>query len=160
MPGETRITGGERMAAIGAELKALGPEGGVLRREMLAGLRVAAQPLAIAVRNSARQTLPREGGLNDWVAGANITVRNSLSARSAGVRIVATKAGGSKGSHDLEAIDLGEFRHPVFGNRSVWVGQTVTPGFFTKPLEDAAPLVEGALVKVLDTTIERIGVAE
>jgi hypothetical protein len=143
-----RIAGAEQMAVLGAELRAAGVEGKLFRRDLLAGVRVAAAPAPQAVKASARAVLPKGGGLNEYVASSRIGVRTRLTGKSVGVRIA-----GTKGDHNLWRIDAGHVRHKVFGR---WVegvpDQPVTPGFFTKPLEAVEPKVTAAVIGVIYAT--------
>lgn len=152
MVAEIRITGAESLRALGKDLKAMGEEGKGFRKELLKSMRVGAKPLVEATRASARANLPKKGGLNEFIATSKIATRNSLAGNKVGTRIVAKKAGGSKGFHDLEAMDAGSFRHPVHGNRKVWVQQSVTPGWFTKPLNEAMPKVRASLMEAMEVT--------
>jgi hypothetical protein len=43
---------------------------------------------------------------------------------------------------DLEAIESGTIRHPVYGNRSTWVQQEVPAHVATEAFEAMAPEVE------------------
>jgi hypothetical protein len=156
MPVEIKITGAEQLRALGRDLRAAGEEGKLLRRELLATMRLAGKPLAEATRQSALDMLPHTGGLNEFIADSKIVARNSLTGSRVGTRIVGKKTGGSKGAHDLEAMDVGTFRHPVYGHRSAWVQQSVRPGWFTKPLEDAAPALQAALLGAMNVTAARI----
>jgi hypothetical protein len=149
---EIRVTGAEQLRALGKDLRAAGLEGKGLRREMLASMRAVGKPLVEKVKESARAELPKAGGLNEFIAKSSITVKNNLTGRKVGTRIVAKKKGGSKGWHDLEAFDNGSFRHPVHGNRKKWVQQSVTPGFFTKPLIEGAPAMQAGLLAAMTAT--------
>lgn len=142
-----RVAGAEQMARLGVELRAAGLEGKVFRRRLLASIRAAAAPAPAAAKASARATLPKGGGLNDYIASSRIGVRNRLTGKGVGVRIVATK-----GDHDLQALDEGTARHPVFGNRKVWAANPVTPGWFTKPLEETSPRVTTGVLAAIYAT--------
>lgn len=156
MVAEFKVTGAEQLRALGRDLKMAGEEGKGLRRELLAGMRFLSKPLVDATRASAEENLPRRGGLNDFIASSDIKVRNSLTGRRAGMRIVAKKAGGSKGFHDLEAFDNGWFRHPVYGNRRKWIQQGIAPGWFSKPLNEAVPEVAATLSLSMNVIARRI----
>jgi hypothetical protein len=149
---KVRVAGAEQLKVLGAELRAQGEEGKVFRRQLLAAIRTAAAPAPEAVKESARRTLPHGGGLNEFIATSRISVRNRLTGKGVGVRIVGTKSGGKNG-HDLEAIDAGRVRHRVFGR---WVKgiptQEVEPGFFTKPLEETSPKVTLAVLGAIYAT--------
>lgn len=51
----------------------------------------AVKPVKKEIPDSARRTLPARGGLNEWVAGAQVQVRQSYSGRNPGVTISASK---------------------------------------------------------------------
>lgn len=101
---------------------------------------VAVTPARPAIRSSARANLPRRGGLNEWVAKSSITTSVLTGPRTAGVRLRVRKGG-----HDLYDLDKGGVvRHPVYGNRNVWVSQQVAPGFASKVVERMRPQIEAA----------------
>jgi hypothetical protein len=150
---EVRITGANQLRALARDLKEAGGPARGLRRELLAAMRLAGKPLVDAAKESARAHLPRKGGLNTWVAdGSKIAVRNRVAAtNTVGMRIVATK-----GNHDLEDMDTGSIRHPVFGHRTTWVSQDVYQGWFTKPLNAALPMVQAEVLMAMDIIGRRI----
>lgn len=110
-------------------------------------IRLIASPAIQAVRQSALDTLPKAGGLNQWVADATIKTSILTGPRTAGVAIRARKTG-----HDLPRINAGVARHPVFGNRNAWSTTYVTPGFFTKPLDALEPRVTLLMVTSMNET--------
>lgn len=147
-----RVKGAEQMRELGLELRALGEEGKVFRRELLAGIRGAAAPAADAVKSAARRDLPHSGGLADYVATSRIGVRNRLTGKGVGVRVA-----GTKGEHNLRRIDAGYVRHKVFGTwRASTPDQQVTPGFFSKTLEGFEPKVQLAVFGVIAQTRRRL----
>jgi hypothetical protein len=89
-----------------------------------------------------------------WVAdGAKIAVRNRVAAtNTVGMRIVATE-----GKSNLERMDEGHVRHPVFG---VWRANTKTQdiraGWFTKPLNEKAPEVQADVILAMNIIGRRI----
>lgn len=51
----------------------------------------------------------------------------------------------SKPRSKMRDLDRGRLRHPVFGNRKVWVNQRIPAGMFSKAAEkEGAPLVRQA----------------
>lgn len=124
---------------------------GELRKDLLRGLNRATKPLKEAARASALAKLPRRGGLGEIVANAKVTGANRVGGRSVGVRI----SGKSKG-HDLEAIDSGVVRHPVFGRPKSWVTQSVTPGWWSQPMEESGDEVRREVLNVLDDVTRRL----
>lgn len=142
------LTGGG-LKELGRDLKAAGAAD--LRKDLLAGIRAAAKPVTVAAPESAMSTLPKAGGLNAFVASARFTVRTRLTGTGAG-----TKLTGTQGNHDINALDGGNARHPVYGHRKVWVSQSVTPGWFTNAVAKSVPAVREALVIVADGVRARI----
>lgn len=124
------VTGGADLRKLGKQLRAAGDREiiNTLRRE----LREGSKETRTAIKRSALETLPARGGLNRWAA-TTPGVSASLGGRSPSVRITQRKRG-----HDIAAIDTGEIRHPLYGRRTTWVAQDITPGFFTKPVEHDA----------------------
>lgn len=153
---EVRVTGARQLERLGLELKAAGETGKGLRRNLLASLRIAGQPLKQAAKDSALAKLPKSGGLNEYVANSNIAVRTRLTGPRVGVRVVAKKPGGSKG-HDLEKIDDGEVRHRVYGR---WVKglptQKVTPGWFSDPMKESTREMEAAALAAIELTAREL----
>lgn len=142
------VTGATDLERLARRLKELGDND--LRKEMLRGIRNGTKPLIAAAKDSARDSLPREGGLNEVIARSKFGTRTRTSGRTPGVRVVGTSG------HNIQAMDEGRLRHPVYGNRDVWVTQQITPGWFTKPMEDGADDVRRELVNVLDGIARRL----
>lgn len=142
------ITGAEQMRAVGLALKEAGDEGKVLRKGLLGEMRSAEKEGLTKAKESALANLPKGGGLNEWVAASKFTGRNRLSGRAVGVTLVASKAGGRQGSHDIEATDSGEFRHPTYGH-GPWVSQSITPGWWTNALTRLAPELQIKLMALM-----------
>lgn len=140
------IRGGDDLKRVARELKAAGD--GQLRRDLLRGIRESVKPGIPEVRASAASTLPKRGGLADRVAGQQYAVRTSLAAGRVSVL--------GKGMKELIDIDKGKLRHPLFGNREKWIGQSVEPGFFTKPLEARGPSIRTAVLKVISDVARKI----
>lgn len=92
----------------------------VLQKRLRDGLKAAGKPLGTTVVRQGGAGLPRRGGLRDRALGAKVLVTASLGAKKAKVTIRM----GSKAQHaSLKGFDEGTLRHPVFGNRKVWVSQ-------------------------------------
>lgn len=122
------VSGRKQLAELAERINAAADRG--IRRELTKALNESTEPAKDAVRQSALDLLPKSGGLAALVAASRISTRTSLRGRNPSVRITQRLAG-----HDLKAIDRGRLRHPVFGNRSTWVSQTVPAGYWTTPME-------------------------
>ena len=56
----------------------------------------------------------------------------------------------------LEALDRGELRHPLYGNRKYWFSQSVRPGFWSRPIEDRAPQIRDAVAKEVGDGLHKL----
>lgn len=132
--------------------KALKHAGSVeLRKELNASLKRVAKPLIAKTRQEALRRLPKAGGLAAQVAKEPQRVQVRTGARTAGVRIVVGKRkGGARGANK------GVIRHPVFGNREVWVNQKVPSGWFDDPLKASAPEVRRGLERAIESVAEQV----
>ncbi len=55
----------------------------------------------------------------------------------------------------LPAMDKGAVRHPVHGNRSAWVTQTVTGGWFSEPMFEGRDEIRSALDDLLEDLAQK-----
>ena len=143
-----------QLKAIGLRMKYLGAGGNILaaeglgagrtlRAQLLGAIRVAAKPAVEATRQAARSTLPKGGGLNEYIAVEKIKVSTRLTGPSVGVRIIA-QSGQWSG-------DQSEVRHPVFGHRNRrWTTTKVTPGWFTGTLTRETPKIMGPIYAAME----------
>lgn len=142
------------MAVLGAQFKAAGR--GDLRRLLLRRIQQEGKPAVAAVQARAGATVPSRGGLAGLVA-ANVGVRTSLAASGASVRIKPNKARPT--SRTLAGIDAsGTWRHPVHGDRKVWVEQTAAGarGYFTRTIDGKATAFRGAVLAAMDELTARL----
>lgn len=142
------VTGAEGLARLSRALR--DADRNDLSKELNRALQRASGPLKKSARQGAQQILPYRGGLADRVAGSRFTARVTKRGKGAGLQIVAT------GRDDIAGMDAGKVRHPVFGNRSKWVTEKITPGWFTKPLTLDAPKSRGELVKAIDAVAKKL----
>jgi hypothetical protein len=141
----------EKLRELGGLLKEAGDKD--LKREFYKSVQRATRPVKEEIKQSARDTLPHGGGLNEWVAGLTIRTKQSYNGRMPGVtiqgamnnkKLTTTYSGGKrkrtrrKGTFgaqaDLRAINRGRVMHPVFGHGPLVGPQMVTAGFWDKPL--------------------------
>jgi hypothetical protein len=144
MDEDVTIAGTEALGALSRQLKEIGDKD--LRRELLSGIQRAARPIKDAAKASAMSTLPASGGLNRRIAGGKFSVQ-TRTGRDPAVRI---KAPGDA------RLDKGRLRHPVFGNRRVWVLQQIRPGWFSKPVEAGKDQVVADIEDVMGRVADRI----
>lgn len=113
-----------------------------LRRHLTQAVREAGDAAVPLFRQSALGVLPHRGGLGRHVSES----RFSVDVRDTAVQVQA------QSDVDLGALNRGRARHPVFGNRKVWVNQLVRPGWWTAAAERARPLtrqrIDAALARI------------
>lgn len=143
--GGVGVQGAEDFLRLSKALKAAGQSG--LRKELNKAMRDAAKPLLPKVRAAAASTLPHRGGLAQRISKKPFRVQTRTGAQTAGVRIVGTKVD--------PRIDQGRVYHPVFG-RKPGVVQSVTPGYFSKTLEESGPEVRNDLTQALEDFAGRL----
>ncbi|HET6914860.1 MAG TPA: hypothetical protein VFH56_02105 [Acidimicrobiales bacterium] len=141
---------------LAARLKAAGAVG--VRAEMVAGLKAAAKPMVPKLQESARNSLPKAGGLNEYVAKRKPKVSVRTTGRTAGVRIRSQV----KGNY----TNTGTWRHPVFGRRANpedWAEETYEPaaGWWDRVVKADDGETKAAAVAVLKTVaaqVQRLGI--
>jgi hypothetical protein len=124
-----------------------------LRRELARGLNSATKHVRGQMTEVIPAALPKRGGL---AAQMQSQVRSSTTAKSgkwAGVSIRFRSSG-----YDVRTLTGRRLRHPVWGNRKVWVDQTagVDPAIFTAEFTKQSPQVQRAIVEVLDGIARKV----
>jgi hypothetical protein len=102
----------------------------------------------VALREGAEIVAVKARGLASWSS----RIPGSVRVGGAGARTV-VKAGNTNAPHAAAYEhhgNPGTFRHPVYGNRSVWVSQAARP-FLAPALASSEPQVVQTVVKKLDT---------
>lgn len=96
-------------------------------------------------------------GLRAAVA-RSVQVQRRTSGSTAGVRIKANSGSMPADQRKLPAhMDEGSWRHPVLGNRSAWVTQTVTPsGWFTDTAAASGGKVRGEIMEVTAAAVAEV----
>jgi hypothetical protein len=147
-------------------------DGKRLRLELAANLRAAVAPAVSEIKAGAqnikrgsssakRSTKKHPVAESDISIGAAIargtSARTRLSGRMAGVSVRIGKSGMPRGFRNApKRFNAPKFRHPVYGNREVWVSQVGAPGFFDIPLYRGRPVYRAACVKAMDDMSRRI----
>lgn len=149
MPVDLELQGVEQFLALSKALKHAGHA--QLRKDMNKGLSSAVKPLVKKTRSAARTQLPKGGGLAQQVAKEPQRVQVRTGRRTAGVRLVVQRKRGA-----AWATNRGRLRHPVFGNRDVWVTQPVPPGWFDDTIKQDERRIVRDAQGVLDTIVKQI----
>ncbi|MFF9097559.1 hypothetical protein ACF1AX_31110 [Streptomyces sp. NPDC014802] len=134
MVADVELHTGRDLRRIASELRQMNNR--QLKLEFTRELRAAAKPMVPAVRQAIRQIPSKQGFSSDGLRGrmsraVKLEVRTA--SRDAGVRI---RVDGRKMPSQQRALQSymegvkRPWRHPVFGNREVWVKQQPKPYFF------------------------------
>lgn len=84
-----------------------------------------------AARANARERLPRRGGLSERVARSRISTRSKLARGEITVQMVAGERS------QLQNMDQGRVRHPVWGRRERrWITQQVNGGWWSDAMKE------------------------
>jgi hypothetical protein len=144
--------GAEELRELGRALKTLGDR--EFRKTTLRAIKAPAKRLGEEAKANAPAVLPNSGGLGDYIASTRVSVQARLSGENAQVRIrgVRRKDGGMV---DLDRIDRGRLRHPLFGNRKHWYTQDVPAGWWTDAMLRRADEVRREVMDVVHDAIKR-----
>ncbi|QTD96966.1 hypothetical protein [Streptomyces cyanogenus] len=146
------IRTGEELRRISAQLRRLdNPE---LKKRFRKELRAVAKPLVPLVRESIRNIPSKRGyspeGLRAQMAKAvRVEVRTTGKDANVSIRVDGRKMPTHMRSLPSMAEGKKRWRHPVFGNREVWVTQTSRP-YFYKVVRPAGAASRRAVNRVLD----------
>lgn len=124
-----------------------------LRRELYKGLNSVTKDVREDMKASIPPSLPSRGGLAALTFAKVSLTSGAVSGRNAGVRIKARHR-----NYDLKRLNEGRLRHPVFGNKKVWVEQTagINPGFLDDAFDRKKPEVTRAVMHVLETIARKV----
>ena len=154
MPGADELA--FQLAAVARRLRETGDEG--LARELQQEISRAGGPVKKRIRAGLKPHLPdRYAGVLD--ADLSLTQRSSTDTDGARVSIYASP---KTRKRKLQLLEAGFINHPVYaqGLRSTWRwsnGQTggMVPGWFSGPVDEAAPDFRAAAERALDNAIEK-----
>ena len=138
---------------LGALVKALKDAEKDVRREFYKSINGVTKPVRADMLASVLPSLPSRGGLAAEIHGATKLRTSATAGRNPGARIWARAKG-----HDVPALNRGRLRHPVYGNRRRWVGQSagIKAGFLDAPFDKSVPVVRRELLKAIDRIAQKI----
>lgn len=148
------VTGTQQFVSLAKALNAQGSAGKGLKRELMAEIKAAAKPMENEVRRDLPAYLPNRYAA---VLAASLVVRPSQSTRGSGAGLKLTGYAKGKGRRrQVNAIEGGILRHPVFGNRKVWIAQKVRPGFWSIPMERSRDKPAVAIRRAVQNAIRKL----
>lgn len=140
----TRVTGAAELRYVARLVERQRVVG--LRKELSKAQRRAFRPLLPAIK-AETATLP--SGYAPVMARAV-----KLSVRTRGLTTTAeVYARGRRSERDVNTVDAGRLRHPLFGNRNSWHTTRVRPGFVDRPVKHLGGRIAAESLDAL----ERVG---
>lgn len=142
---DIEVRGLEDLARLSRAMRAAGSEGKGMRRQLRSEITRKTKKTRAEMRKSIAPALPKRGGLAaDVVSKTRITAQTSMSGSDVGVRIRV------RSKRSIRRMNnTGTFRHPVFGNRHVWVTQHVKQHFLDEPFEKSRPALRQAVLSTI-----------
>lgn len=144
MPEDIEVVGLESLARLSRALREAGEQGKSFKRELRSSLTRETKQTRAEIRKAITPGLPQRGGLAADVLRSTRVTSSLALGQNLGVRI---QVRSKRSIRRMNAT--GSFRHPVFGNREVWVTQVVGPparGFLDKPFEQSRPGLQRAVL--------------
>lgn len=148
-----------QLRVLSARLRAAGTEGQGLRRELFQAVTKAAKPLADEIGKVEHLVAYMPRRYAAVLAGDLSVTASKSTSRNPGISI---KARGRAHRRKVVQRDEGRITHPVFarGPRRTWDWETqikgMKPGFFTDPVEVAAPAVRDQVLAAMDRIGKRL----
>lgn len=152
----TGVSGAEEFVRLAKHLAVADKE---LRKQLLRRIRDAGKPVAHDMKAGLRAQLPNKGGLANRGGRAPVGIRTRAAGKQAGIRIQASGSKKTLTARTLKGLDeSGSWRHPVFGDRKKWAGQTegAVQGWFTEQAEDAKPEMQREILAAMHEITEQI----
>lgn len=162
---EVRVSGAAELHRVAAEIRREGRKD--LAKEMSKALSNAVEPVRKSIRASADQTMPRAGGYGavfDKSLRFRMARRNRANEASLDL---ATYADGTSERRDIDALEKGNLRHPVFGRSRAgkrkgervanpWAVTSIRSGFWKRGTDGAMDEAQKQLETVIDKLAERL----
>lgn len=142
------------LALLGRRLKTADKQ---LRKDLLKRLRDEGKPTIEDIRAGLPPSLPNRGGLASRMMSTKVGVRNRLTGKDAGIRLVTTSP--KNRLRTLKSMnETGTWRHPLFGDRKRWFEQTYEPakGWFDEPIENDLPRFRKEIERAMEETARAI----
>ena len=120
-------------------------------------IRDASKPLAEAVAKDGPEGLPESGGLADWLRQAKPSL--SMTQTRVAIKLTGLKGSRTQKTSDLNAINRGRLRHPVYaqpGRKAGWANQPVQAGTYDAAIDTHGAEALEDIARVLDDVMKEI----
>lgn len=165
---ETRIEGAAQFKRLAAQIRKAGNED--LGKEMAQALNRVAEPIKVEVTKETLASMPSEGG---YQALMSKSLKHRISRRVAGKTaqlLVRTYADGTNERRDIQRLNKGELRHPVYGRsrrikvgvrkgtiiKNPWSVTEIRGDFYRRGTDRAGAVAQKELMVVLEDLAERM----
>jgi len=144
---EVRISGAKDFKALASQIRAEGRKD--LSRELDKALAETVIPVQKSIKLSSAETMPKSGGYaGEMSRSLRFKTQKRTGGNSASYSLL-TFADGKAERRDIRALEAGNLRHPVYGNRKVWALTRIREGFHKRGTDNAAD----EAVKNMDTVV-------
>ena len=130
-------------------------------RKVASGLRRrvrdASKPLSEAVAKDGPEGLPESGGLADWLRQAKPSL--SMTQTRVAIKLTGMVGTRTRKTSDLNAINRGRLRHPVYarpGRKAGWTNQRVAAGTYDAAIDTHGAEALEDIARVLDDVMKEI----
>lgn len=150
---DVRIEGAAKLKRLAAQIRVQGRKD--LSRQMGAALERATRPMKEEIAASAAATMP-----SGYSGTFTASLRHRQSRRTSSQRaelILWTHADGKGQRRDIEALEAGTLRHPLYGRRGrTWYVTRIRAGFHKRGTDGAADRVVTEIGKVVEDFTEKL----
>lgn len=124
-----------------------------IRRDLYRGLNSVSKPVRESMVDAIADALPRRGGLAEQMQAKVRSRTSAKGGKYAGVSIRFASQG-----YDIRTLTGARLKHPVFGNRGVWVEQSegLHPEEFLGEFARQQPDMLRAVTRVLDEIARKV----
>lgn len=161
---EVRVLGARELRRVAEQIRREGRKD--LSRQLGRALSQAADPVKRAIRESADHTMPRRGGYQA-VLGKSLRHRMARRSGSNSASVTLTTFAEGKGERrDVNALEAGRLRHPVFGRFGVskhgvrtvhsWSTTSIRAGFHKRGTDGALDEAARQMVDVVQDLARRL----
>lgn len=160
---EVTIEGSEKLKRLAAQIKAESAKG--MARELTKALKEAAEPVQESIRKEYAHLPARGGYAGLFSKSLRFRISQRTAGREASLRML-TFADGASQRRDINKLELGELRHPVYGRSrdgrkgerisNPWAVTTVLGGFHKRGTDRAAEQTEKQVGDVLEDFAKRL----
>jgi len=133
---EVRISGAQDFKKLAAQIRTEGRKD--LSRQLDKALARTVVPVEKSIKLESAQTMPKSGGYaGEMSRSLRFKTQKRTGGNSASYSLI-TYADGKAERRDIRALEAGNLRHPIFGNRKTWALTKIRPGFHKRGTDNAA----------------------